>query len=368
MCLDDQNPERVVIFHVFSQVHENNVRNLGYQLPICMECLAGKPECPWEDTSRRPLWESTISLVEPWDARSPSPLLGLPSQSFRPEQIFRKDPFHIFKQTIGGHFIASAVVLLLDFAYWDRPGMPSNADSLLEYAHEDFDHFVKKEWQGKGVAHLKNFTRGIFHWPKVKSFPCARVKGSDCMLCIRWLLHLILHGCVRPDEKSRPHVTLIDQPLAAWHVPFLERMLGACRASLDFFNLIHKNGVWLHEELQRKLSEASFVFSENYQCLAQLSHNKSLRRFHLEPSLRYFHHYGVDFRRHLEQHGSSPALSPGVDNCEADEDFVGRQARLSRHCHASSVTLRTIERYLIKTFFVHTNQDWGSAAHSRSRS
>lgn len=332
-----------------------------------MECLAGRPECPYEDVSRNPRWESTISLVEPWDARSPSPLLGLPGQSFRPEQRFRKDPFHIFKQTIGGHYIASSVILLLDLSYWDRPGVPNNAEALLEYAHDDFAHFAKKEFTGKTIPHLKNFTKAIFHWPKVKSYPYARVKGSDVMLCIRWLLHLVLHGCLTVGAPARPHVSLINQPLQPWHAPFLKQIAKGCQAALTFFNIMHSNGVWLSAELAKQMADASCEFCESYQALARLSHSHSLRRFHLEPSLHYFHHYGIDIRRHLDQHGRSLVLSPSVDGCEQDEDFVGKQARLSRHCHAATVTLRCIERYLIKVYFVHSNQDWGSAAHSGSQ-
>ena len=329
-----------------------------------MECLAGKPECPWEDVSTTPRWESTISLVNPWNANAPSPLLGIPSQTFRPERRFRKDPFHIFKQTLGGHFVASSVVLFLDLGYFERPGLPNNVDAQLEYAHEDFHHFVKKEWSGKTVADLKSFTKGIFHWQKVKTFPFARLKGSDTMLCIRWLFQLLQHGCVPLGGSERPRKSLMTQPLAPWHVPFLERMQRACRCSLEFFHLLHSNGVWLSPEVARQMAQCAQTFCGDYSALAKLCHSRGLRRYHLEPTLHYFHHYGIDMIRHLRQHGEVPQLSPGVDNCEADEDFVGRQARLSRQCHATTTTTRTIERYLIKTYFVHSNQDWGSAAHS----
>ena len=158
---------------IFCLGDHHHLRNLGYQLPICMECLAGKPECPWEDVSTTPRWESTISLVNPWNANAPSPLLGIPSQTFRPERRFRKDPFHIFKQTLGGHFVASSVVLFLDLGYFERPGLPNNVDAQLEYAHEDFHHFVKKEWSGKTVANLKEFHK--------RNFPLA--KSQDLSLC-----------------------------------------------------------------------------------------------------------------------------------------------------------------------------------------
>ena len=184
------------------------------------------------------------------------------------------------------------------------------------------------------------------------------------MLCIRWLFQLLQHGCVPLGGSERPRKSLMTQPLAPWHVPFLERMQRACRCSLEFFHLLHSNGVWLSPEVARQMAQCAQTFCGDYSALAKLCHSRGLRRYHLEPTLHYFHHYGIDMIRHLRQHGEVPQLSPGVDNCEADEDFVGRQARLSRQCHATTTTTRTIERYLIKTYFVHSNQDWGSAAHS----
>ena len=48
-----------------------------------------------------------------------------------------------------------------------------------------------------------------------------------------------------------------------------------------------------------------------------------LMRFHLTPSLHYFHHFAIDTWERLSQ-GDSNILSPNVDNCEMDEDFVGK--------------------------------------------
>ena len=75
-------------------------------------------------------------------------------------------------------------------------------------------------------------------------------------------------------------------------------------------------------------------------------------RFRMEPCLHHYCHFGVDIRETLNQ---SPEIqwipSPAPQNCEQDEDFVGKVARLSRKVHMMTMTRRVIERYLIKLWF-----------------
>ena len=137
------------------------LRNLSEQVGkgICPECLAGLDDCPYEDVRKCPAWKPTEGLEKPWDPQDPSPLLEIPHREFSPHLLFRKDPFHVYKQTIGGHWVASCVVLLMDLGYWSRVGQSTQADVLLEFAYEDFNFYVKHEFQGRHVANIKNFTK-----------------------------------------------------------------------------------------------------------------------------------------------------------------------------------------------------------------
>ena len=74
-------------------------------------------------------------------------------------------------------------------------------------------------------------------------------------------------------------------------------------------------------------------------------YNLRLCRYHLEPSQHYFYHYNFELRSH------DVIMSPATENCEADEDFIGRVCRLARCVHASTTTLRVLERHLIKCYF-----------------
>lgn len=345
------------------------MRNLSERIGkgICPECTAGLDDLPYEDFNRRPRWKASEGLEDPWTDENPSPLLKIPGQASSKQAIFRKDPFHIFKQTVGGHWVASGIVLFLDLGYWSVAGGSNQADILLQNAYQDFNYFVKKEWHGGYVANIKNFTKALLHWPKIKSYPYGRFKGSDCMLMIRWLATLIQRGRFLPEQNERQNVSLITNPLEPWHVPFLQKVLQGCIAAVEFFRILHNRGVWHHATRDSQpLTKHCFEFVECYRDIAQLCFSRGLRRYMLEPSLHYFHHYAVDITERIQQ-GDEWILSPNQDNCECDEDFVGRLSRLSRCVHASTVTLRTIERYKVKAYFVFTNQDWGAASRAPSK-
>ena len=332
---------------------------------ICPECLAGEDSLPFEDFKWNPCWFPSEGLRDPWDNNNRSPLLEIPGHDGRQQELFRKDPFHIFKQTVGGHWVASCIVLLADFGYWSSIGQSNQADVILEAAYQDFNFFMKKERQGHQVANIKNFTKALLHWPRIKVFPCGRFKGSDCMLMIRWFVRLMQRGRFVNDTNARQGTSLAEQPLDAWHKPFLQQILLGSTAAINFFHILHTEGVWLSRKQTQVLAGHCFQFTTSYSLLARMCHARGLRRFMLEPSLHYFHHYAVDLTACLEKQHEK-IMSPNQDNCECDEDFVGRISRLSRAVHASTTTQRTLERYKIKVFFVLTGQDWGAGG-SRQR-
>ena len=342
------------------------LRNLSEQVGkgICPECLAGLDDCPYEDVRKCPAWKPTEGLEKPWDPQDPSPLLEIPHREFSPHLLFRKDPFHVYKQTIGGHWVASCVVLLMDLGYWSRVGQSTQADVLLEFACEDFNFYVKHEFQGRHVANIKNFTKALFHWHRIQTFPFGRFKGADCMLMVRWLHQCVSKGVVVPGANQRPNVSLIHRPLDPSHTNMLALVLEGCRASLQFWRVLHNEGTWHCRNAAVLVVDSSQSFSDCYSKLASQCHMLKLRRFHLEPTLHYMHHFAVDTQERLDLNDMH-ILSPNNDNCETDEDFVGRVSRLSRSVHALSIPQRTIQRYKIKAYFVFTGQDWGSSGVKR---
>ena len=180
-----------------------------------------------------------------------SPLLRIPLQLV-PEKYFKRDPVHTFKQSIGCSFLSSSIVLLCELGYF--PGESEAVQAVLTRAYEDFTYWTKKEWSGRTMQSLNNFTKDLFHRPRKEAFPAGRFKGGDCMLLFRWLQHGILNGFLVQGSAplSRPNHNLVRNPLEDWHGPFLQHMLDACQAALIFFHTMHRSGVWISRAATRE--------------------------------------------------------------------------------------------------------------------
>lgn len=325
--------------------------NMGRNRGCCWECLAGFDGYNFEDTTPNASWIPTIGLSNPWPQNAPSPLLQIPSYSANPVLFWRRDPFHAFKQTIGGHFAASLIVLFAcDVGLWKADGLSSAVDEMLARAFYDFAFWVKHEWRGFVVNHIKAFTRQILHFKDQLAFPFARFKGSDQMILLRWLRHLVLHGPVFETDVCRGDVCLINNPPPGWRSEFFWYAYTGCDGAIQFFHSLHREGVWLQEAVARGMAENCQTFCCSYRRLAMLCHLQGLARFHLEPSLHTFYHFKMDLSPNQSSPGSVK-LSPATSTTEADEDFVGRICRLCRAVHAQTCTKRCIERYLIRCHF-----------------
>ena len=325
---------------------QRSFANMGYNKGCCFECKAGLHPYCFEDTRFTPDWESTIFSERPY--RDPSPLLRIPARPSAPEAFFKRDPFHTFKQSIGCSFLSSTIVLLCEMGYW--PGPSESVPEQLKRSYTDFAFFVKREWPGKNMQSLKSFTKELFHWPRVGSYPAGRFKGGDCSLMMRWVHHVVLSGVV--DVNVEPHVrsgsSLLQNPLELWHAPFLQQILKASAAGIKFFQVLHRSGCWLARDVMREVGLNAARFTQAFSELASLCHGRDLPRYHLVPSLHAFHHFWVDCKLASSNPAASYCLSPNTSNCEANEDFVGKIARLSRKVHARSTAHRTLERYLVK--------------------
>ena len=318
--------------------------HMGQGHGVCYECCAGQPAFPFEDCRAAPKWEASIYTARPF--RNLSPLLSIPGIPGVPEWLLKRDPFHTFKQNIGCHLIASSIVLIGELGYW--PGLSSNVDALLARAHEDFSHWCQYTWAGKSVAFLKAFTKEQLHFPKKDAYPSARFKGSDTMLLARWLLFAVRNGFFADDPFERGQSPL-KAPLEAWHRPIFLEIEKGCKAGVQYFHLMHRSGVWLSRDVAREMGHCALLFVQAFSHLAKLCHERSMPRYHIVPSLHAMCHFYMDMKKALAIRPMSHfLLSPAVTNCEQDEDFVGKIARLTRKVHARTTTERTLQRYLVK--------------------
>lgn len=327
---------------------------MGKNKGCCYECMAGFDGYDFENVSPTASWIATIGLERPWRPNRVSPLSRIPTQIYKPESFYKKDPFHVFKQSLGGYFLASSIVVLAcDLGLFTfHAGQSAAVQNVLDRAHEDYDYYVKYEWRGKKNSHLKSFTKETFHFPKVASYPYARFKGGDCMMLLRWLRHLMLNGVVDPVLKMRPGVPLTDVPNPL-QAKLCKEILKACQGGIDFFHILHNEGIWIKLSLAKEMACKCQDFCDAYASLAKVCFDQAWTRYRLEPCLHQFVHFAVELRQSmaLPNAGAMFHLSPSPLLCEADEDFVGKICRLSRHVHMQSMSQRTIDRYLVKLWF-----------------
>ena len=133
---------------------------------ICLHCLAGRANIPWEDFGPSAAWRATMYQERPWSSRQPSCLHMVP-YSDTPERMFRSDCLHLVKLGVARHFLASSIVLLGEWQEFNN-----NMDSVEQiFASSQADFFWSCKTELKQTPHMKGFTKDLFHWPRRSTFP-----------------------------------------------------------------------------------------------------------------------------------------------------------------------------------------------------
>ena len=327
------------------------------ELGMCPYCLAGTPNTPWEDVGKSAAWKQTMWKLEPWNANDMSSLRAVSCNQSKAANLYKADPFHVFKYGIGRHFAGSCIVTLAQWNVW--PGTLFGFDELMHRAYADFKWCCDNELE-RATPHIKAFTRQLLHYPNEAAFPWIGCKGGDTMLLLRWLLRVLRHGPVVGD--ARPQVSLKTGAQEEKKIIF-DAMHDCCRTGLLFFRIIHESFLWRNREDCQKLVDCIDGFCAAYAFLAsQMLDRFKLCRFHMEPALHQFQHLGYRLEQCLLQSNFERFLSPATFLCETGEDFVGRLARISRKAPARNLCLRSLQRYLIKVHHL-----WFSSSPSSKR-
>ena len=134
---------------------------------ICHACLGGQPNIPWESMEADAAWRGTLYRERPWAASTPSCMAPVPYDMSCPERAFRSDPMHLIKLGIARHYLASSIACLTEWSVF--PGRSVDRLKRLEQAHADFVWACRQEL--RQTPHLKSFSKDLFHWPRLQSFP-----------------------------------------------------------------------------------------------------------------------------------------------------------------------------------------------------
>ena len=109
-------------------------------------------------------------------------------------------------------------------------------------------------------------------------------------------------------------------------------------------HIMYNGDVWLESIVAIAVADCLAQFLRAYLKLAQLYVVACEPRFALLPKLHMVHEIEFELRR--QGRLSRWVLSPIVETCSMDEDFVGRCAVLTRKVSPQQCALRSIQRYL----------------------
>jgi hypothetical protein len=199
-----------------------------------------------------------------------------------------------------------------------------NWETKLKHMNDLFSAWCK---QHHHTPFLCSFTKASLGIATFAQYPTTSWKGSDTTLVLMFL-----------EDMLR---TLLNADNPAW----LRVAHEGCRSLNRLMKNLYNSPVWMERQTAQAVAADGMVFLKAYAWLAAESFQRRKQRYPLRPKHHLFHHFMLQMSWEIDlQH--SLVLNPMAYGCEADEDFVGKIARLSRRVHATTTVSQTIDRYL----------------------
>jgi hypothetical protein len=117
-----------------------------------------------------------------------------------------------------------------------------------------------------------------------------------------------------------------------------------------FFSGLYASDLWLDADVAIALGEAGLQALRCYHQAATACFEQRLGWYPLNPRLHSLDHQMRDMVLQAKTHNY--AYNPLGDSVQMDEDHVGKISRLSRKADTRSMSMRTLQRYLVATKMV----------------
>ena len=310
-----------------SYEHKGRVRNLQ----CCHECLAGSDQVPWEDISQNPSWATTCFQARPW--ATPPSFARVPAFPLSPERLLRKDPFHICKVGIFRDHVGSSICYMVHCGLFGG----GNFETRLDNAHGACRLYTKTI--GVSPA-LRSFSRNLLMYQNFSQYPWINCKGSDTMLCLRWLCV----QCVAFDNDS--HQNGADRE-------YLRLIKATSEAAVAIFSLLNSHGLFLERKCLVTLYAEITRYINGFMVLANKTlNNPAFNLWGIKPKIHLLKHMALEVHQ-LLQTGADYGLSFNSQNCEVNEDYIGRVCRLSRRIDSRLLCRRVIQSSFLKGAILH---------------
>lgn len=183
-------------------------------------------------------------------------------------------------------------------------------------------------------ASLRSFTSALYNYETRRSFPWVNCKGSDCMLCLRWLISVAV-------------AVLNTQQLDQGLKEAMEVIVSSARLGVRWFDLVYQHGLWLSPSCGACLYEVGVGFVDGYAKLFAYAWATQQSLYALVPKYHFQLHTLHELHTQLSS-GSLVICNPVHWDCSQNEDLIGRLSKLSRVADCRVASARVLELYLIK--------------------
>jgi hypothetical protein len=273
---------------------------------MCWDCLGSKVNLQLLYTSVDE--HSGWALTEGRYANSASPLKRLTGWHMH---TVWKDLMHLlFVNGVGNDLCGSILLEMSSAGVWAGAG-----SSLENNLNAAFGKFIQWVNQSGLESSAEGFNKNVLHYSSQKSYPHLGGKAADVRLVLMWLAQ---------EMTSVPGQWLLE-----FH----------CTAALA--NYVYNTSSWdvlLTDQQCATLRECGMSFVRDYLALAAQHVEQGICLYKIRPKIHYFMHL-------IRQ---TTKLNPKVCSCWANEDYMGRIARVASRTHPSTTSLRVLQRFVFQ--------------------
>ena len=301
----------------------NNVakRAGDMQNGICHRCRAGAPGVPWESIhERNPIWLRT-TFTESAFTHVPE-ICKLVHILGEEERLLAFDIFHCFHLGVGKSMVGSAAALLSQ----QQPGR--NVEERFASLERLFFGWCKTN---KQPHMLSKVSKETFAWTSTLEYPQAGWYKAGLTTSWCKFLEAVLCANAWPEE---PMLEKAGEAFAA---------INACLAAL------YKENVFIPAERAILIAENGLRCLRRLGWLAKEAVKLQRALWMLTPKAHALHHLFLEDMLKPALQGLQP-INVLVFSTQLDEDFVGKQSRLSRRTDPRTVSKRCLERFLQSSY------------------
>ena len=288
---------------------------------ICHRCCAGAPGVPWETLhERNPTWLTT-TFSESAFTRVPA-ICRLPHVPGEEERLLAFDIFHCFHLGVGKSMVGSAAALL------SQHHAGRNVDERFASLESDYFAWCRANKQPCGINKVNKET---FSWIATTEYPQAGWYKASLTTSFCKFFEATLCGS---DWNHEPMLQKAGEAFAA---------INACLAAL------YQETLFIPADRAVVIAENGLRFLRRLGWLAKEAVKQRRALWLLTPKAHALHHLFLEDMLKPALEGHKP-LNVLLFSTQMDEDFVGKQSRVSRRTDPRTVSKRCLERFLVSSY------------------